>query len=258
MLVRLRNLLARPVVAATPSIPEGERVYAIGDIHGCLDLFEDIVHQIEHDNARRGPARTTVVFLGDMIDRGAESAAVIAGAREWARHRRIEFVMGNHEEMLLRSRTDVEVLRGFLKYGGLETIQSYGIASADILDAGLEELQVLMIDAIPEEDFEFIAGFKDMVTIGDYLFVHAGIRPGVELEHQTSHDCHWIRDPFLSHKGKLDAFVIHGHTMSEEPDVRAYRAGIDTGAYVYGTLTAIGLEGEDRWFLQARNAEEFS
>lgn len=255
MIAKLKNLLARPVAIKPPQLPEGRRVYAIGDIHGRIDLLDGLIGLIETDDANRGDAHTTVVFLGDLIDRGLNSAAVLSRAREWAQRRNVEFVMGNHEEMALASRTNIEALSGFLKFGGVETIQSYGVSLNTIASADIYAVQSLLTAAIPQEDFEFLESFKAHVKIGDYLFVHAGIKPDVAIDRQLDQDCRWIREPFLSHDGDFGACVIHGHTISREPDVRANRIGIDTGGYLYGTLTAIGLEGEKRWFLQASDPE---
>lgn len=251
MLNAIRKLMGRPDQRRAPSIPLGERVYAVGDIHGRADLFEDLIHIIERDDAARGRAHTTVVLLGDLIDRGDDSAGVVARARQWAREREVEFVQGNHEEMLLVARKDADAMRGFLKFGGLETILSYGIDKDTLLSADAEEMQRLMNEVIPEEDFEFLDGFKNMVRMGDYVFVHAGVRPDTPLEHQLGRDCRWIREPFLSHRGDFGAFVVHGHTITPEPDLRDNRIGIDTGAFLHGTLTAIGLQETERWFLTA-------
>lgn len=233
----------------------GERVYAIGDIHGRIDLFEFLIAAIEQDDAARPASHTTVILLGDLIDRGPDSAAVVARAREWSRHRHLEFIKGNHEEMLIASLGDVDVLYGFLKFGGRETVLSYGIEPRALAEAEMEDLRQMMIEAIPQEDVDFLNGFKMFVRNGDYLFVHAGIRPKTRIDRQTEEDCRWIREPFLSHEGDFGAVVIHGHTISEEPQIRSNRIGIDTGAFVYGTLTAIGLEGDERWFIQAREDE---
>lgn len=256
MLVTLRNLLARPASTKAPSVPDGERVYAIGDIHGRLDLFEALVDLIETDDASRPAADTTIVLLGDLIDRGPESAGVVALAREWASRRHVAFLLGNHEEMLLVSRQDADAIESFLKFGGLETIQSYGVPPSFIGAADPGELQRLMNAVIPLEDFQFIESFQPKIKIGDYLFVHAGVRPGIPLDLQSAQDCRWIREPFLSNGSDFGAVVIHGHTIAVDPVVRANRIGIDTGAYLHGTLTAIGLEGTERWFLQATDADE--
>ncbi|MFC0204267.1 metallophosphoesterase [Novosphingobium soli] len=223
----------------------------MGDIHGRLDLFEQLLQTIDADDARRPRAQTTIILLGDLVDRGLESAAVVARARRLERERNVELIQGNHEEMMLVGREDPEALRGFLRFGGMETLLSYGIDKAVLLSGDIEDVQRRMNAAIPEEDFAFLGRFKKMVRIGDYAFVHAGVRPDMPLEHQMGRDCRWIREPFLSHRGDFGAFVIHGHTITPEPDVCENRIGIDTGAFIHGTLTAIGLEGTDRWFLQA-------
>lgn len=253
MLAKLRNLMTRSDTAKPPSIPAGQRVYAVGDIHGRNDLFERLITLIEADDAARGNAKTTIVLLGDLIDRGEDSAGVVSRARAWSRRRRLEFIMGNHEEMLLVSRIETDAVRGFLKFGGIETIQSYGVAFDAIMAATASELQHLMYTAIPQEDFDFLESFKPMVRIGDYLFVHAGVRPDIPLDQQMPMDCRWIREPFLSHRGDFGAVVVHGHTITREPEIHANRIGIDTGAFASGILTAIGLEGTERWILQAHD-----
>ncbi|MPS69974.1 metallophosphoesterase [Novosphingobium aerophilum] len=251
MLAKIRNLLSRPAEVRLPHIPPGQRAYAVGDIHGRLDLFEQLIDAIERDNAGRDSSQSIVVLLGDLIDRGPASAGVIARARQWASKRRVEFIQGNHEEMLLVAARKLDAFRSFLKFGGRETILSYGLDPAFVMEAELEDLQRAMIEVIPQDDFDFIDSFQKMVRLGDYLFVHAGIRPDTPLEHQLGHDCRWIREPFLSHNGEFGAFIVHGHTITEEPEMRANRVGIDTGAYVHGRLTAIGLQGSERWFIQA-------
>lgn len=253
MLSTLRKILGRTDTRRAPSIPSGERVYAVGDIHGRLDLFKDLIRIIETDDASRPRARTTIVLLGDLIDRGPDSAGVVERARQWGQQREVQFIQGNHEEMLLVSREDTDALRSFLKFGGLETMVSYGISEETVASVEIEELQRLMTAAIPQADFDFLEGFEKMVRIGDYLFVHAGVRPNTPLEHQMGRDCRWIREPFLSHRGDFGAFVVHGHTITHEPDVCDNRIGIDTGAFVHGTLTAIGLQGTERWFLTAQD-----
>lgn len=253
MLAKIRNLVARPAKQRTPTLPPGQRVYAVGDIHGRLDLFESLIAAIERDDASRAEAVSDVILLGDLIDRGPASAGVIARARQWSQERRVEFIQGNHEEMLLVAARKLDAFRSFLKYGGRETLFSYGVDPDFAMEASTEDLQLAMLDAIPQDDFDFVDGFEKMLRIGDYLFVHAGVRPDTPLDHQLGHDCRWIREPFLTHDGDFGAVVVHGHTITEQPEIRANRIGIDTGAYVHGTLTAIGLEGENRWFIQARD-----
>jgi serine/threonine protein phosphatase 1 len=222
----------------------------VGDIHGCAVEFEALIAAIDADDAAHGPAETTVVLLGDLVDRGPESARVIALAKHWQAQRKVRILLGNHEEMFLDSFDSVEVLRQFLRHGGRETLLSYPLDAAAYADAGFAETQRLMAAAVPKAERDWLAGLEDAVLIGDYLFVHAGIKPGVPLEQQQLSDLRWIREPFLSHRESHGSVVVHGHTITDEVVVRANRIGIDTGAYASGKLTALALEGEARWLLQ--------
>jgi serine/threonine protein phosphatase 1 len=234
------------------SIPDGERVYAVGDVHGCLDQFDALLAAIDADAAARGRADTTLVLLGDLIDRGPQSCGVVERAMQLAASPRFALLKGNHEEMLLRAATGHRPsLQLFNRYGGRETLLSYGVDPAAYDEASFEELEALIVDAVPAAHRAFLDAGRAHVAIGDYLFVHAGIRPGVPLADQVGADLRWIRDPFLAHRGSHGALVVHGHTITAEPDVQPNRIGIDTGAYTGGPLTAIGLEGEERWFLAA-------
>jgi len=163
----------------------------------------------------------------------------------------VRILQGNHEEMFLSSFEDADTLRHFLRFGGKETVLSYGIDPQDYRQASVEEVQQLMQLAIPPEERAFIAGFEDMIAIGDYLFVHAGILPEQPLEEQKPRHLRWIREPFLSHAEPHGAVVVHGHTITDEPQDRGNRIGIDTGAYMSGRLTALVLEGADRRYLEA-------
>lgn len=231
-------------------LPEGERIYAIGDIHGRLDLFEALLGQIDADDAARGRARTTLVLLGDLIDRGPDSCGVVERAMRLRDERPCVFLTGNHEEMLLRTWDGDRKMAGvFVRAGGRETILSYGVSVLDYDACDLGELTELVGRRIPRAHIEFLRGFDEWYERGDYLFVHAGIRPGVQLQHQSEVDLRWIRREFLEDERDHPHLVIHGHTITEAVDARANRIGIDTGAYASGTLTAIGLEGGERWFL---------
>ncbi len=251
----LRQIFARQPAAAAPAIPAGERVYAVGDIHGRLDLFEQLVMAIEADDAARGPAQTTVILLGDLVDRGPESAGVIDLARQWQQRRPVRILAGNHEEMFLRSFRDVETFRHFLRHGGRETILSFGVERARFAAATVEEAQALMRAAVPAEDIAFLEAFEDMIAIGDYLFVHAGIDPRLPLEEQRTRDLRWIREPFLSCLDPHGAVVVHGHTICDAPEDCGNRIGIDTGAFMTGRLTALVLEGSERRYLEAVEGE---
>jgi serine/threonine protein phosphatase 1 len=252
MLETIRQLWTPKEASRLPRIPEGERIYAIGDIHGRLDLFAALVKAIEEDDRARASAEVTIVLLGDLIDRGPHSAGVLKAVRMWQAVRKLRVICGNHEEMFLDSFDDINIFRGFMLYGGRETVLSYPVDAAAFQAAELEEAQAMMNGAVPREDVDFIAGFEDYVVIGDYLFVHAGIRPDQPLRDQNPRAMRWIREPFLSHAGLHDHVVVHGHTISEEPELVHNRIGIDTGAYLSGRLTALGLEGEQRWLIEAQ------
>ena len=253
MFNRLRTLFGPVPSGPATAVPAGTRVYAVGDVHGRLDLLRALITAIEADDAARGPAQTCVILLGDLIDRGPDSAGVIAAARSWGRQRRVRILLGNHEEMLLRALDSDEVMRQFLRYGGRETVLSYLPDPEAYHRADLAAARALMQAAIPDEDLDFIRAFEDSITIGDYLFVHAGVHPDTALDEQRTGDLRWIREPFLSHAGSFGPVVVHGHTITEHPVVRHNRIGLDTGAYRSGRLTALGLQGTQRWLIEAQD-----
>lgn len=251
MLKSLANLFRAKPAADGPAVPDGTRFYVIGDIHGRNDLFEALIMAIEDEASKAGELDVRVVLLGDLVDRGPASAQVVANAREWQKRRQVDIVAGNHEQMFLESFDSDKVLRHFIRHGGRETILSYGVPEDRYNEATIEQLQAMMHDHVPQEDREFLSRFDEMIIAGDYLFVHAGIRPGVELEEQSREDMMWIREQFLDHEGKYPYHVVHGHTIFEEVDARPNRTGIDTGAYRNGRLTALVLEGTSRRLIQA-------
>ena len=256
LIAALRNFLRRRKSSAAPlpAIPHKQRVYAIGDIHGRLDLFSALGHAIEADNATRAAADSTVILLGDLVDRGPDSAGVLALARQWGAMRRVRILAGNHEEMMLRSLESVDMLRRFVSSsaGGRETLLSFGISQQDYDPASWEELLEMARAAVPIETLDFIRSFEAMITVGDYCFVHAGIRPGVALAAQAASDLRWIREPFLSSDESHGPVIVHGHTIDDAPQIRPNRIGLDTGAYSSGKLTAMGLEGTARWLITAQ------
>ncbi len=259
MLAKFRSLFSKPVpLPAEPEarVPAGQRVYAIGDIHGRLDLFELLLDIIHEDAAARGPADTWLVLLGDLVDRGPDSCGVVERAMQLAEGGKVRVLAGNHEEMLLGSMADPETLRHFLRHGGKETLFSYGLTFEEYSTSSLEQLCQRMGELIPQSQVDFMRGMENQIEFGEYLFVHAGIRPGVPLDQQIVPDLRWIRREFLDHADPHSHVVIHGHTIADEPVVRTNRIGIDTGAFASGRLTAIGLEGADRWFLSATIAPE--
>lgn len=249
MIDSLRRIIRKAPEVQPPAIPAGERVYAVGDVHGRLDLFEELINRIEADDATRPLAETTIVLLGDLVDRGPDSAGVIEEAMQLAERRRVRTILGNHEEMFLASFVRIEVLRNFLLHGGRETLLSYGYDPEEYMAATLEEVCDKLPDLVPHHHIDFLESLEHQVRIGDYLFVHAGIRPGVPLEEQAGSDLRWIRREFLEDRRDHGCVVVHGHTITDEVDEQDNRIGIDTGAFATGRLTAIGLEGTERWFL---------
>lgn len=228
------------------------RAYAIGDVHGRLDLLDELLGRIEADNAGRDPARVTIVFLGDLIDRGPQSAQVVERLRRFhPAFAQTVFLMGNHEEVFLRVLGgDLTILPDWLRFGGAECLQSYGIDPAELQLRKAADVLKLLRQAIPNDHVKFLSGFVDTASFGRYLFVHAGIRPGVPLPQQIPEDLRWIRQPFLDHEADHGHVVVHGHTISRAVEVRPNRIGLDTGAYRSGVLSALGVEGEERWIIQ--------
>lgn len=245
----LKFVRTRP--ARENRVPEGVRAYAIGDIHGRLDLLDALIALIDDDDRLRDPADTLIIFLGDLIDRGPHSRGVVERAMALgASGRSTRFLMGNHEEVFLRAvQGDVRALRMLLRIGGDQTVFSYGIGRDEYRSLDFEALAAALKTHVPQDHVDFMSAFETSIELGDYLFVHAGVRPGVAIGAQSASDMRWIRDDFLRHRDDHGKVVVHGHSVSDEVDERPNRIGIDTGAYATGRLTAIGLQREERWFL---------
>ncbi|MFQ5765163.1 MAG: metallophosphoesterase family protein [Rhodospirillales bacterium] len=233
--------------------PEGSRVYAVGDIHGRADLLARLHRQIIEDAGDDAGLRRVVVYLGDYVDRGPQSFEVVEMLiREplpgFERHH----LKGNHEDFLVRFLETGEMGQIWMINGGNRTLASYGVDVWDMLSdfGALETARCKFRDALPESHRRFFAGLKLHHGEGDYLFVHAGLRPGRTLEEQSAHDMMWIREEFLNSDADFGQVVVHGHSISWEPEVRPNRIGIDTGAYRSSTLTALVLEGDERRFLE--------
>ena len=238
----------------------GARAYAIGDVHGCKSLLDELIGKIEADLAARPVGEAWLVLVGDLIDRGSESAGVIERLRTY-RHDRLKpvFLMGNHEEYFLRILGgETKKLDSWLTYGGKECVESYGLSPEDLIVLPEGEALLRLRRAVPDNHRRFLKGFHDTFRFGDYLFVHAGIRPGLALEQQSREDLRWIREPFLSDAGDHGFVVVHGHTIVDAVEERPYRIGFDTGAYRSGVLTAVVGEGAERRFLSTAADDEMA
>lgn len=233
------------------SVGEGLRVYAVGDVHGRLDLLKILLRKIIKDNDERGLVQNVrLILLGDLIDRGHDSKKVVALAMKLAASwPGFECLKGNHEEILERAFAGNDGALNFLRDLGRETLISYRI-EPELIDHGAKAAVLQdMVRKIPQSHRDFIGARPDQVIIGDYCFVHAGIKPGVPLKKQRSRDMRWIRDKFLKSEAEHSHVIVHGHSITRDVDVNPQRIGIDTGAYATGRLTALGLEGTDHWFL---------
>ena len=233
--------------------PKGHRAYVVGDIHGRLDLLDQLLAGIEADLAERPARKATLVFVGDLIDRGPHSNQVIERLRIY-RKRGLStvFLIGNHEEVLLRILGgDSSLIANWCKFGGIECMASYGADPRAFAAMEPEDALAEVRRRVPKVHEQFLLSFADTARFGDYLIVHAGIRPGVELESQTQDDLRWIREPFLSHGGDHGVTVVHGHTIVREVEDTGNRIAIDTGAYRSGRLTALVIDGDERRYLTA-------
>jgi serine/threonine protein phosphatase 1 len=249
-----RKLFSRD---STPSGPRKHRAYVIGDVHGCLDLLEQLLARITAEIEREPQPKVSLVFLGDVVDRGPASAEVVEKLRTLSiPGASVHFIMGNHEEVMLRViEGETELLRSWLRFGGSETLRSYGVEPREVKRLKSEELAARLKKAIPATHRRFLASFADSIAFGDYVLVHAGVRPGIELSEQTQADLRWIREPFLGDTSDRGFVVVHGHTITNEVEVTSNRIGIDTGAFCTGTLTALAIQGRKRWLIQTSGSE---
>lgn len=251
-----RKLLSSLGGGSGPKVPRGKpgaRAYAIGDVHGCLVQLDRLIKQIEGDLDERPVKEAFLVFVGDLIDRGPDSAGVIERLRTYSRPGlKPIFLAGNHEEYFLRVLNGERgVLDNWLDYGGRQCAQSYGVSADQLVALPEDQAIALLRRQVPSEHRRFLKSFGDTFRFGDYLFVHAGIRPGLPLEQQSRQDLRWIREPFLHDSGDHGFVVVHGHTIVESVEELPNRIGIDTGAYRSGVLTALVVDGSERRFLSA-------
>jgi serine/threonine protein phosphatase 1 len=250
------NLFRKRPSAIVQPVLRDTRIYAVGDVHGRADQLVRLLDMIR-DDCERGPrpAHVEVILLGDYIDRGRESAAVLdmldglnlPGIQ-------LTLLRGNHEQVLLdlAAQPRTKTLSQWLTYGGLETLASYGLPSRLLYSNDVDAILAAMAQAIPDTHLALLETMPLHRRVGDYFFVHAGVRPKRALEAQDAHDLIWIREPFLSSADDFGAVIVHGHSISRAVESRPNRIGVDTGAYATGILTAVVLEEDQRRFLATK------
>lgn len=239
------------------SLPKGLRLYAVGDVHGRVDLLRKLRHQVLEDAMSADTeTRKVIVYLGDYIDRGQQSREVL----DLLIHEPLPsfqsiFLQGNHEASLLEFLDDAAAGPSWFSVGGDATALSYGVAMPRDLsgDERFAAIRLALRRSLPAEHLDFLRNLKLILEAGDYVFVHAGLRPGVAIRQQKSRDLLWIRDSFLNHGDDFEKVVVHGHSLSHRPEVRKNRIGIDTGAYATNVLTALVLEAGRRRFIDTRD-----
>jgi serine/threonine protein phosphatase 1 len=247
----LSKFRRRSAEAPIPRVPPGTRIYAIGDIHGRADLLADLHRTILAD-AANAPERCVVIYLGDYVDRGLQSRLVIDTllSEPLAGFERVH-LKGNHEAALLDFLADARIGPGWVQFGGAATLMSYdaGRVTSDAPESAFAAAQAEFARHLPKNHRVFFESLPLVHEEGDYLFVHAGVRPGVPIDRQTEDDLLWIRNEFLDWREPFERIVVHGHTITDEPEVRVNRIGIDTGAFATGRLTCLVLEGSEHRFL---------
>jgi serine/threonine protein phosphatase 1 len=235
--------------------PGDRLVYAVGDVHGCLSLLDELVVKIARDALHQPfSAKPMLVFIGDYVDRGQDPKGVIdriIGLKNSPAFE-VRALKGNHEDALIRFLRDASTGPKWVAYGGQNTLASYGVIppGPDADATEWEAARAALGEAMPRSHLNFLAGLELKLEVGDYIFVHAGLRPGVPIDEQEEKDLIWIRDDFLNARRPFDKVVVHGHTPTQSPHIDHRRIGIDTFAHVTGVLTAVRLIGEEQTILQ--------
>jgi serine/threonine protein phosphatase 1 len=226
-----------------PSLPTGLRIYAVGDIHGRLDLLDALLARIDADIALRPTGRAVHVFLGDYIDRGPRSRETIDQLIERGKTHESVFLKGNHELIAIKCLSDPSLFEQWMLLGGLETLKSYGVAPASFANGKqIVQLQAAFHRALPQGHLRFFRSLQNSFSCGDYFFAHAGVNPKVDLSRQKEKDLLWIRREFLSSMKDFGKIIIHGHTPTNEIEVGPNRINIDTGAFATGRLSCLVIE----------------
>lgn len=254
---RVRTMI-RPALSSSgfpPSVPAGERVYVLGDIHGRLDLLRRVHDRLRAEALAAPHLRHTVLYVGDYVDRGQDSRGVLDHLLNCPLPGfHSVHLMGNHEDMLLAFLAGAPLGANWISMGGNATLASYGLpVRPDLGPEAADLVREKFKAALPSPHLAFLRALGTHLVLGDYLFVHAGLRPGVPLHAQSRDDMLWIREPFLNSAARFEKVVVHGHTTVTAPWIGDNRIGIDTGAYATGRLTCLVLEGASRRFLDSRD-----
>jgi serine/threonine protein phosphatase 1 len=237
-----------------PAAPDDTTIYVVGDIHGRIDLVEEVCARIDRDISKEAPRKVIEVYLGDYVDRGPAPAKVIDFlVRRRAGHddREIVFLRGNHEHVLQIFLAGEATFDDWRQMGGLETLISYGMES-DLLHNPIDdEVRQSLIARMPKSHMDFLRDLRLNFRCGKYFFVHAGIRPGIALDAQNEHDCLWIRDEFLEHDDDFGCIVVHGHSPVSAPELMTNRINLDTAAYATGHLSCLKISDKGARLLES-------
>lgn len=241
MFFLLPNVQRLNVHGRRPSLPPGVRIYAIGDIHGRIDLLDELFIRIETDIAAHPSISPAFVFLGDYIDRGASSRETINRLIAWGEIYHSIFLKGNHELLLLQCLDDSRFFDRWMRLGGLQTMMSYDVAT-DLMRGDVDKLQQFLRSALPDTHLRFFRNLQGSFSCGDFFFAHAGVKPAIGLEQQREEDLLWIRKEFFSCNEDFGKIVVHGHTPALQIEVQSNRINIDTGAYATNCLTCLVIQ----------------
>jgi serine/threonine protein phosphatase 1 len=239
-----------------PALAPASRIYAIGDIHGRLDLLDLLLARIVSDLSAHPVDQWIYVFLGDYVDRGPCSRETIDRLIEHGAKNNSVFLKGNHEALLIDCLSDRSLFDRWLRLGGLETLISYGAhLGGEIKAQKVIEMQAALHGALPPAHYRFFRELKSSFTSGDFFFAHAGARPNVELAQQKDSDLLWIRQEFLASDYDFGKIIVHGHTPARQTEIAPNRINIDTGAFATGCLTCLVIEGVHLWTIDTSSAE---
>ena len=251
----------RRVTFANAEVPGGVRVYAVGDIHGRVDLLDRLHAMILEDADDTAPGvRKIVVYLGDYLDRGLCSRELLDFfLDEPLPGFEPVYLRGNHDQFFLDFLVDPEKGASWLRFGGDATVYSYGVRIPDNVtpDKRMAYIRDRLLEVVPNRHLAFLGELELARVIGDYLFVHAGVNPDRPLHKQTPEDLLWIRESFLESERDFGKIVVHGHSVTTTPDVRENRIGIDTGACYSNNLSCLVLEGTSKRFLSTAEAASY-